>query len=316
MPELPEVETLKLGLQKYIVGKTIATIVVKDPKLFEGKPEDAKGAVVKGVRRLAKGVLIDLANNYTFAIHIKLTGQLIYRDNTNKDVLVQKPVPAKVPNQFTRVVIQFFDPHPNPLPEGEGNREKASSPAVAGEDGGEGSSYLYFQEVRGFAWMKLLPTSEIMTIPFFKTLGPELIPSPGSHTALLTPETFEQIVSKSNLPIKVLLMEQKKIGGIGNIYANDGLFDAGIDPRRRAKTLSAEEITTLYNSLMKVLKRAMEYRGSSELNFVDVLGQKGEYQNHFLIYGKKGKACERCGGIVQKEYLGGRGTFFCVGCQK
>jgi formamidopyrimidine-DNA glycosylase len=287
MPELPEVETLKLGLQKYIVGKTIAAIDIQDSKLFEGNPKDAIDAKVSGVRRLAKGVLIDLSNNYTFAVHIKLTGQLIYRDSTNEDLPVQKPVPAKVPNQFTRVVIHFTD-----------------------------KTHLYFQEVRGFAWMKLLPTEELISIPFFKTLGPELIPSPGSHTALLTPEIFEQIVMKSNLPIKVLLMEQKKIGGIGNIYANDGLFDAGIDPRRRAKSLSTEEIKKLYDSLMKVLVKAMKYRGSSELNFVDVLGQLGEYQKHFLIYGKKGKACVRCGGVVQKEYLGGRGTFFCVGCQK
>lgn len=336
MPELPEVETLKLGLQKYIVGKTIKDVDIKDPKLFEGDSKKAVGSKVVGVRRLAKGVLIDLSNDYTFAIHIKLTGQLIFRDKTNQDLPVQKPVPLKVPNQFTRVVITFVDPHPNPLPvgegtrkgtllsrpegegidEGEGNNKKTSSPATAGEDGGEGDSFLYFQEVRGFAWMKLLPTEEIQNIPFFKTLGPDFIPSEDSGRARMTESELEEIVTKSNLPIKVLLMEQKKIGGIGNIYANDGLFDAGIDPRRRAKSLTVDEIKTLYNSLMKVLVKAMKYRGSSELNFVDVLGQLGEYQKHFLIYGKKGKVCERCGGTVEKVYLAGRGTFFCTGCQK
>ena len=112
-------------------------------------------------------------------------------------------------------------------------------------------------------------------------------------------------------------MEQTKIGGIGNIYANDGCFEAKIDPRRKAKTLDDKEIRALYDALLAVLQKAMKYRGSSELNFVDVLGQKGEYQNHFLIYGRKNKPCLReDGGVVQKIYLGGRGTFFCETCQK
>jgi formamidopyrimidine-DNA glycosylase len=122
---------------------------------------------------------------------------------------------------------------------------------------------------------------------------------------------------KSNLPIKVLLMDQQKIGGIGNIYANDSCFEARIDPRRKTSSLNEAEINILYESILKVLENAMKYRGSSELNFVDVLGQKGEYQLHFLVYGKKNKPCSRDdGGIVQKIYLGGRGTFFCTTCQK
>lgn len=287
MPELPEVETLKLGLQKYIKGLTIKDIDVKDPNLFEGDAKDAIGARVKDVRRLAKGILIDLDNGYTIAIHIKLTGQLIFRDEATKKLQVLKPSPALVPNKFTRVVIEFRN-----------------------------NSFLYFQEVRGFAWMKVLKTEDIKELPFFKGLGPDFIPSEDSGQARMTESAFEKIVASSNLPIKVLLMEQKKIGGIGNIYANDGLFDAAIDPRRRSKSLTSEEIKKLYDSLMRVLKKAMKYRGSSELNFVDVLGQMGEYQKHFLIYGKKGKKCERCGGVVQKVYLAGRGTYFCPGCQK
>jgi len=287
MPELPEVETLKLGLQKYIKGKKIIDIDIHDEKLVEGNPKEVIGSKIKDVRRLAKGILIDLDNSYTIALHIKLTGQLIFRDKKTKDVLVAKPTPSTVPNKFTRVTIKLSD-----------------------------DSFLYFQEVRGFAWMKILPTNDVEDLSFFKSLGPELIPSPESHTPKLTKDMFEKIVLSSNLPIKVLLMEQKKIGGIGNIYANDGLFDAGVDPRRRAKSLDHNEIDRLYESLLKVLERGMKYRGSSELNFVDVLGQQGEYQKHFLIYGKKGQECKRCGGVVQKIYLAGRGTFFCPTCQR
>lgn len=287
MPELPEVETLKLGLQKYVVGKTITGVNVIDSSLLTGDIGNIIGAKIKDARRFAKGIVIDLDNNFSIAFHIKLTGQLIFRDSKTQNLQVAKPTPSLVPNKFTRVDIVL-----------------------------DKTSHLYFQEVRKFAWMKIIKTKDLKTLSFFKTLGPEPIPSPGSGTPKLTLEMFEKIVSNSNLPIKVLLMEQKKIGGIGNIYANDACFEARIDPRRRAKTLTSKEVKTLFNSILKVLENGIRYRGSSELNFVDILGQKGEYQNHFLIYGKKGKECRRGDGKVDKIYLGGRGTFFCTSCQK
>ena len=126
---------------------------------------------------------------------------------------------------------------------------------------------------------------------------------------------LEILASKSRIPIKILLMDQKRIGGIGNIYANDSLFDAGIDPRRPANSLSSTELKKLYKSIIKVLETGFKYRGSSELNYVNVLGEKGEYQKHALVYGKKNKPCIKCGNTVQKIYLGGRGTFFCPACQ-
>ena len=288
MPELPEVETLKLGLQKYVIDKKITDVAVIDAKLLTGDIKAIIGAKIIDIKRYAKGIVVELSNGNCIAFHIKLTGQLIYRDATNRNLEVMKPTPSKVPNKFTRVDIIL-----------------------------DKTSHLYFQEVRGFAWMKILPQNELKALPFFKTLGPEPFPSPGSDTPLLTLPLFEKIVSNSNLPIKALLMEQTKIGGIGNIYANDGCFEAKIDPRRKAKTLDDKEIKALYDALLEVLQKAMKYRGSSELNFVDVLGQKGEYQNHFLIYGRKNKPCLReDGGVVQKIYLGGRGTFFCETCQK
>lgn len=287
MPELPEVETLKLGLKKYIVGKKILDVEVIDSKLLTGNPKDVIGTTIVEAKRYAKGLVLELSNGFAIAFHIKLTGQLIYRDKTNRDLEVLKPTPSKVPNKFTRVDIIL-------------NRD----------------SHLYFQEVRGFAWMKILKHEDIKKLPFFMSLGPEPIPSPGSETPLLTETLFETIVSNSNLPIKVLLMEQTKIGGVGNIYANDSCFEARIDPRRRSKSLDRSEVKMLFVSLLKVLEKGLRYRGSSELNFVDILGQKGEYQNHFLIYGRKGKPCVRDdGGIVEKIYLGGRGTFFCEICQ-
>ena len=111
-------------------------------------------------------------------------------------------------------------------------------------------------------------------------------------------------------------MDQTKIGGIGNIYANDALFLAKIDPRRRAKTLSEQEIKSLFDAVLSVMKKSFKYGGASELNFVNALGQEGEYQRHSLVYGKKGKDCPNNNGKIKKIFLGGRGTFFCESCQK
>ena len=139
----------------------------------------------------------------------------------------------------------------------------------------------------------------------------------GYDPLTITRGQFVQVLGSTRRRLKPLLMHQQVIAGIGNIYANDSCFEAKIDPRRKAKALTDKEIKALFESIIKVLENGMKYRGSSELNFVDVLGQKGEYQNHFLIYGRKNKPCLReDGGIVQKIYLGGRGTFFCENCQK
>jgi len=309
VPELPEVETLKLGLQKYVVGKTITGVNVIDPSLVTGDVKDIIGAKVNDVKRYAKGLVLELSNGNVVAFHIKLTGQLIYRDKKTRDLEVMKPKPHKIPDKYTRVDI-ILGSHPE---QSEGSQDSSATP----QNDKRNDEHLYFQEVRRFAWMKILPLADLKTLPFFKTLGPEPIPSPGSDTPKLKLDMFEKIVLKSNLPIKTLLMDQQKIGGIGNIYANDSLFDAKIDPRRKAKSLSKSEIKTLFESLIKVLKKGIKYRGSSELNFVDVLGQTGEYQKHFLVYGRKNKPCSReDGGIVEKVYLGGRGTFYCTKCQK
>ena len=128
--------------------------------------------------------------------------------------------------------------------------------------------------------------------------------------------TFQKIVEKSNSAIKPLLLDQKKISGVGNIYSNDGLNLAKIDPQRKASSLNPDEIKRLYESLETVLKRGLQYGGASELSYVNALGQEGSYQKHFLVYGRAGKECFNCKGEIKKIMLGGRGTYFCPQCQK
>ncbi|MDP3726711.1 MAG: DNA-formamidopyrimidine glycosylase [bacterium] len=171
-------------------------------------------------------------------------------------------------------------------------------------------SKLFYNDVRKFGWIKIIRTSEVAKLKIITEFGPEPL------TSKFTEEKFKKTASASKSPIKTLLMDQKKIAGVGNIYANEALFDAGIDPRRKAKKLSNEEIKKLYASILKVLKEGIKYGGSSENAYVDALGGRGKMQEHFKVYGKDGEKCPKCKGVIKRIALGGRGTFFCPKCQE
>lgn len=285
MPELPEVETVKLGLQKYLKGHRFLNVKILSKGIFEGNPKDITGAKVIEIRRFGKGLVIDLDNKKSLAIHIKLTGQIIYRDEKTKKIPVSAEKVKTLPNDATRIIF---------------NLDKDAT--------------LYFNDLRKFAWIRVADTKSVADIPFFKNMGPEPIPSSGQ--APLTLKKFEEILSKSSQSVKIIIMDQKRIGGIGNIYANDALFLAGIDPRRSAKQITSKEAKRLFEAILTVLKNGLKYGGASELTFVNAFGQEGKYQNHFLAYGKKGEKCSICSGTIQKIFLGGRGTFFCSKHQK
>ncbi len=279
MPELPEVETVKLGLQKYLKGHKFLDVNILSKGIFEGDPKEIIGAKVIEIRRFGKGLVIDLDNKKSLAIHIKLTGQIIYRDPKTSKVPVSPQKVKTLPNNATRIIFKL-----------------------------DRDAVLYFNDLRKFAWVRVVDTDKVMEMSFFKNMGPEPFKD-------LTYEKFEKIISNSKIVVKPLIMDQTRIGGIGNIYANDALFLAKIDPRRRANSLSLQEIKALYEAVLKVMEKSMRYGGASELNFVNVMGQEGEYQLHSLVYGKKGKECPNRNGEIKKIFLGGRGTFFCPACQ-
>ncbi len=303
MPELPEVETIRLGLQKYLVGvkprgghatlrgHKIVGVEVKLKKIVTGDTSTSLSASIQhvigsriiGVRRFGKGLVIDLDNNYCIAIHIKLTGQLIYTDKNKKppkEIKVIKDMHSSLPNKWTHVIFSL-----------------------------DRGAMLYYNDFRQFGWIKILKKDDLKTLEFFRDLGPEFFKD-------LTIEKFSKILSKSKIAIKPLLMDQKKMSGLGNIYANDGLNLAKIDPRRSASSLNKNEVQTLFHALEKVLKNGLKYGGASELSYVNALGQEGSYQNHFLVYGREGKPCKNCGTILKKIKLAGRGTYFCPKCQR
>ncbi len=291
MPELPEVETIRLGLQKYLVGKRIEDVEIRIPKMFVGSAKQIIGAKIIGLKRIGKGLIVELDNDFVLAVHLKMTGQLVYRDAKIQPMLSAKIGGTTLPSKYSHIIFVL-----------------------------DHNAFLYYNDLRQFGWIKVVKKDELMQITFFREMGPEppVVPLSGTMggKAPLNINKFSEIVSQSNLAIKVLLMDQKRIGGIGNIYANDSLFDARIDPRKKAKKLSNEEIKKLYNSLLKVLRKGLGYGGSSDENFVNALGQEGNYQNHSLVYGREKEPCRICKTLIEKIKLASRGTYFCPKCQK
>ena len=167
---------------------------------------------------------------------------------------------------------------------------------------------LRFADSRKFGWFKLLNNQKELN-QLLKEFGPEPLTD-------LDLNSFLSIVKSTRRPIKVVLMDQKKIAGVGNIYANDALFLAKIDPRKPADKLKESEAKLLFEALNKVLKAGIKYRGASDQYYLDALGHKGAYQEHFLVYGRDKQKCFGCQGEIKRIKVGGRGTFFCPSCQK
>lgn len=284
MPELPEVETMRTQLSKFIVGSKITNVTCKT-KNYELPTKYLIGSTVLKVRRFAKVTSIDLSNNYSILTHVKLTGQFLYKGKRNKERVMSPKVVGGVPGPHTHIIFEF-------------------------SDGGK----LYYNDIRKFGWVKVVKSEQILNDKFIKQLGPEPFKD-------LTFEYFKKLISKSRRNIKVLLMDQAKMGGVGNIYANDALYLAKISPKRTANTLTENEQKKLYNAIEFVLKEGLKYGGASELAFVTPDGKEGEYQKHTLVYGREKEpcnnlACRQAGARIEKFFLGGRGTYICPICQK
>ncbi len=275
MPELPEVETIRMQLEKYIVGSVIRNIDVRNKK-YEISTENILDQKIIKVRRFAKQLSIDLSNDYSIMIHVKMTGQLIYRGSKLKQNNLSKKVTGGINGKYTHLIFHL--------------------------NGGD----LYYNDVRKFGWIKIIKSEELKVNNF----APEPLKD-------LTFEYFSNLLSKSKRNIKVMLMDQSKIGGIGNIYVNDALYLSRIDPHRSAVSLNQSEVGLLYKAIETVLKAGLKYGGASELAFVTPDGKEGEYQNHTLVYGHEEEICKSCKTTkLEKFFLGGRGTYWCPTCQK
>lgn len=294
MPELPEVEVIRVGLQKKIVGKTLKKIEILNPKTFQGNPKEAENKKVVDVWRRAKMLGIDLAGNLTLLFHLKLTGQLILVKGEER-VIGGHPtedMKGQMPSNSTRVIFEFSD-----------------------------GAKLYFNDQRKFGWIKLVKSQmsrngwgergqEIEKV--LGELGPEPLEKSFTWEVLK-----ENLLKRKNMPVKVALMNQSLIAGIGNIYASESLFLAKIDPRRKVFSLSDAEFKKLHQGIRESLETAIKAGGSTRAHFVNVEGERGYYLDFANVYGKEGQLCRRrCGGKIEKIIQAGRGTYFCPNCQK
>lgn len=281
MPELPEVESIRLQLNRFLVDHKILKVIVNYRKTLERDEEKLIGGIIVGVRRFGKVLSIDLDNGYSALMHVKMTGQPIYRGpNLENPSELSRKVIGGIPGKHTHVIFNL-------------------------DKGG----VLYFNDYRKFGWIKIIETNNVNKNKFVGKLGPEPLKD-------LTESLFKSILKKSNKPIKTLLMDQTKIAGIGNIYANDALYLAEINPKKSSSMINQIEQIKLYNSINNILKEGINRGGSSERSYVTPDGSEGNYQNFTLVYGKEGKRCKKCGAVIKKARLGGRGTYFCPTCQK
>lgn len=292
MPELPEVETIRMGLAQALAGHIVENVDLRLKKIvLEGNLEDLVGSEVTGVRRFGKVLVIDFSNNLSILVHVKLTGQFVYLGPNRPSGVnfSSKLVGGNLPGKHTHVIFRL-----------------------------DKNGRLYYNDIRQFGWLRVILTEKVEEFKFISELGPEPLALEGAKSAdFLTLEKFKNIVSKSKTKIKVLLMNQTKIGGVGNIYANDALFLAGVDPRRPANSISQSEQSRLYDAVLEVLSRGLKHGGATELNFVNAFGEPGGYQKYFLVYSQEGESCPgKCGGKIEKIWLGGRGTYFCSVCQR
>ncbi|MGB9886640.1 MAG: bifunctional DNA-formamidopyrimidine glycosylase/DNA-(apurinic or apyrimidinic site) lyase [Moorellales bacterium] len=169
--------------------------------------------------------------------------------------------------------------------------------------------FLVFEDLRRFGRIWLVPPEELAEIRGLANLGPEPLDG-GLHA-----ETLLSRVRGQRRPLKALLLDQRFLAGIGNIYADEILYRAGLDPRRPAASLTRQEAERLVASVREVLEEAVEHRGTSVRDYVDGRGNEGEHQNFLRVYGRAGKPCPQCGGAIDRAKIGGRGTHFCPRCQ-
>lgn len=288
MPELPEVETVRRGLHELIIGRQIVAVTHDTVKSFPNPVSDVEtfviGASVTDVRRRAKVLLIDLSSGYTFVTHLKMTGQLVYVGGKERfgaghpnDSLV-----GNLPDKSTRVTLDFTD-----------------------------GSHLFFNDQRKFGWMKLYPTIEVMNIDFMQKVGPE--PLEDDFTAEVL---YERLQRRKNTTIKAAILDQTVLAGVGNIYADEGLWGAKIHPATRVKDVSREQINDLWCEIREVMTLAIEKGGSSNHTYINAEGKKGSYMDFARAFRREGQPCPRHPDVlIEKIKVAGRGTHICPMCQ-
>ena len=257
--------------------------------------------------------MIDLDTRYSLVIHLKMTGQLVFRQWYSRASSANNPGPGDKHAQIvTRDTTQIPDAsnfaggHPNDSLIGE-LPDRSTRVQIDFVDG----SRLFFNDQRKFGWVKLLPTDEVKDLPFMQKVGPEP----------LDPQTraddfIQRIRRRQNSMIKPAFLDQTVIAGVGNIYADEALWAAQIHPQTRVKNVSDQQLNTLFNELRHILQLSIDQGGSTDKNYVDAEGRKGNYLTFAHVFRREGQVCHRHPDQeIIKLKVGGRGTHICPVCQ-
>jgi len=270
MPELPEVEVVRSGLEPRLVGRGITAAICHRSSLRYPLPDLAGicGCRVIAVRRRAKYLLIELDDSRTLVWHLGMTGQF--------HVLAQHEIIAR----HEHVCLQFDD----------------------------GQS-LRYRDARRFGYVGLIATAALSEHPWFAALGPEPL------GAAFDSRYLAGLCHGRSAPIKSVMMDNHVVVGVGNIYAAESLFRAGIHPARAAGRIAQARLEQLVQAVQQVLAEAIEAGGSTISDFVRADGRPGYFAHAFQVYGRDGCDCFRCGRTIKRIKQSGRSSFYCPGCQ-
>tara|TARA_Y100001970_G_scaffold286883_1_gene410153 strand:+ start:6482 stop:7345 length:864 start_codon:yes stop_codon:yes gene_type:complete len=287
MPELPEVEVVKQSLEKYILGKILLKIVVKNKNLRFPVPQNLSKKLVNlkiiAVRRISKYVIIEFKNNLFLLIHLGMSGTLhLVRNkenlqNTNLSFYHSKNLPKKHNHIFFK--FKNFS--------------------------------IIFNDPRRFGFIKLLKNQNNL-ITYFRKLGPDPFNKDFNFNYI------KRYLHRKSKNIKNTLIDQKFVSGIGNIYASEILNYSNINPLKSSSKLNDDEIKKIIFFTKKVLKRSIKIGGTSINNFQSIKGNLGSYQKEFRAYDRDNQECKNklCSGTIIKLNIANRSTYVCNKCQK
>ncbi len=287
MPELPEVEVVKRSLEKKILNLKVKRVRINDfnlrYKVDKYRIALLKGKKIKKIERRSKFLIFEISSDLIMLIHLGMTGKFFFINRDKKKFKTSFYYNLDKNEKHDRIIFYLQ------------NNQK-----------------LIYNDVRKFGFIKLYKSKEYKDISHLKNLGPEPL------SKYWNLKYFQKYILNRNRNIKSILMDQKFISGLGNIYVNEILFLSRIMPYRKIKTLKNFEIIKIVKNTKKVLKNSIKMGGSSIKDFSSDNGKMGEFQQRFKVYGRKGEKCSNvdCTRSILKTFITNRATFFCKRCQK
>ena len=289
MPELPEVEVVKRTLKKKILNLIIEKVNINDGNLrYKVNKEEIsklKGKRFKKIKRRSKFLIFEFNKNFVMLVHLGMTGKFFFVDKKEK----------KFKTSFYYNLNKLTDQKHNRVVFCFKNKEK-----------------LIYNDVRKFGFIKLYDSDKLKRISHLKYLGPEPLEEKWNS------KYFKKYILNRKRSVKNILMDQKFISGLGNIYVNEILFQSKVRPERKVSKLNDDEINKIVNYSKKILRKSIKLGGSTIKDFSSDNGKKGIFQQHFKVYGRKGEKCSNtdCNNSIIRTVISNRASFFCKSCQK